>query len=72
MRALDAFTFVKADSFKHPRRVHNVIPGDFTQDGKLDLLVVADGTGSDSLSMAVYAGKPEGGFCTSHSVSAHP
>jgi integrin alpha FG-GAP repeat containing protein 1 len=59
---LDEFMFKNAGSFHHPRRVHNVIPGDFTQDGTLDLLVVADGVSSNTLSMSVYPGNIGGGF----------
>jgi hypothetical protein len=59
----DEFVFKSAGSFKHPKPVHNVIPGDFTQDGTLDLLVVADGISSNTLSMTVYTGQIAGGFC---------
>jgi integrin alpha FG-GAP repeat containing protein 1 len=58
----DKFTFTNAGSFRHPRQVHNVIPGDFTQDGTLDLLVVADGIAPNTLSMSVYTGNIGGGF----------
>ncbi|KAI0810948.1 hypothetical protein BC629DRAFT_1589690 [Irpex lacteus] len=37
----DRYTFDKGTSFRHPQKVYNVVPGDFTQDGKLDILVMS-------------------------------
>lgn len=39
-----------------------MIPGDFTQDGKLDLLVMSEGSASKELDIYLYVGLPEGGF----------
>jgi integrin alpha FG-GAP repeat containing protein 1 len=53
---------MKAAQFRHTKSVHNVIPGDFTQDGKVDLLVIGDGDTNNQLSMSLYVGQVEGGF----------
>jgi integrin alpha FG-GAP repeat containing protein 1 len=58
------FQFTQAVSFRHPNRVHNVVPGDFTQDGKLDLLVMAQSEKPGELAMSIYLAKFEGGFGT--------
>lgn len=57
----DDYTFVKSNSFRHPQKVLNVVPGDFTQDGKLDILVMAQAR-SSQVSLQMYAGLPQGGF----------
>ncbi len=49
-------------AFKHSRRVYNVIPGDFTQDGRLDLLVYSQSTRSGEVAIDLYAASPSGGF----------
>lgn len=61
---LDEFAFKQSVEFSHPRRVQNIVPGDFTQDGKLDLLVMAHDTrdGTDVTSMSVYLAMKGGGF----------
>lgn len=51
----DAFTFRKGTTITHPSKVYNVVPGDMTYDGKLDLLVMSEGTNND-ISMTVYLG----------------
>lgn len=56
------FRFTQSALFRHPYSVQNVIPGDFTQDGKLDLLVVGSGETSNELSVSLYIAKYEGGF----------
>ena len=58
------YTFIKSTPFQHPQKVYNVIPGDFTQDGKLDILVMSQDHVSSQLGIQLYAGLPEGGFGT--------
>ena len=59
----DDFTFHRSASFHHPQRVYNVVPGDYTHDGKLDVLVMALGTSIRQLSLSIYPLMPGGGFC---------
>ena len=58
----EGYTFKNSASFKHPERVYNVIPGDFTQDGKLDLLVYSQSAKMSELSVDLYPALPAGGF----------
>ncbi|KAI0831660.1 integrin alpha N-terminal domain-containing protein [Trametes gibbosa] len=58
----EGYLFRKSVAFKHPRKVYNVIPGDFTQDGRLDLLVYSQGTRSGEMSIDLYAASSLGGF----------
>lgn len=51
----DAFRFRKSSTLSHPTRIYNVVPGDMTYDGKLDLLVMSAG-GNKDISMTVYLG----------------
>ncbi|KAH9918403.1 integrin alpha N-terminal domain-containing protein [Epithele typhae] len=67
----EAYTFKSSGGFRHPQRVFNVIPGDFTQDGKLDLLVYGQSSTSSVLSVQLYVANPEGGF-DFKSISADP
>lgn len=59
---IDEFGFKKASSIRHSSTVTNVVPGDFTHDGKLDILVMSADTGRDTLNMAVYRGNHDGTF----------
>lgn len=59
------FSFKESKSFRHPRRIHNVVPGDFTHTGKLDLLVMSDSQSSNQLDMILYPALSSGGFGTS-------
>lgn len=59
---LDAFSFSKASSIQHPTPVYNVIPGDFTHDGKLDLLVMSPNRASTGLDITLYVGNHDGSF----------
>jgi integrin alpha FG-GAP repeat containing protein 1 len=43
--------------------LYNVVPGDYTHDGKLDLLVMSQGASNTQLSLLVYTSTPGGGFC---------
>lgn len=56
------FTFKVSGSFRHPRKVYNVVPGDFTHTGKLDLLVMSQSQTNNQLDMLLYPGLPKGGF----------
>ncbi|EKM56033.1 uncharacterized protein PHACADRAFT_257056 [Phanerochaete carnosa HHB-10118-sp] len=56
----EGYTFVKSNTFRHRQKVLNVVPGDFTQDGKLDMLVMGQDRGQ--VSLQVYAALPQGGF----------
>jgi len=59
---LEAYTFVNQASLLHRRKVLNVVPGDFTQDGRLDFLVMSQGSPSSQLDLQLYVALPEGGF----------
>lgn len=54
--------FKKSAVFRHPHRVFNVVPGDFTQHGKLDLLVMSQGQTSGQLAIDIYVSSNQGGF----------
>ncbi|KAH9890573.1 hypothetical protein C8Q73DRAFT_793017 [Cubamyces lactineus] len=56
------YVFRKSVTSKHPRRVYNVIPGDFTQDGRLDLLVYSQSSRSGEVAIELYVASPSGGF----------
>ncbi|KAJ6570286.1 hypothetical protein DFH09DRAFT_1154556 [Mycena vulgaris] len=58
----DEFIFKNSGSFEHPHKIHNVVPGDFTHSGKLDLLVMAQSSTSNQLELSVYTALPGGGF----------
>ncbi|KZT11560.1 uncharacterized protein LAESUDRAFT_783948 [Laetiporus sulphureus 93-53] len=67
----DEYTFRKSASFRHPQKVINVVPGDFTQNGKLDLLVMSQASAASQLSLQVYTAIPGGGFAL-HPILAPP
>ncbi|EIN08003.1 hypothetical protein PUNSTDRAFT_121158 [Punctularia strigosozonata HHB-11173 SS5] len=58
----DDFMFRKSAQFRHPSKVYNVVPGDYTQDGRLDLLVMGKGDSDRQLGMSLYVGASGGGF----------
>jgi integrin alpha FG-GAP repeat containing protein 1 len=68
-RTTEAFSFQNSGSFKHPRRVYNVVPGDFTHSGKLDLLVMSQSVTANQLELTLYPALVGGGFGTSSLVS---
>lgn len=47
---------------KHPNDIYNVVPGDFTHSGKLDLLVMSGSWASGPLDLSVYPARADGGF----------
>ncbi|KIJ63277.1 hypothetical protein HYDPIDRAFT_92805 [Hydnomerulius pinastri MD-312] len=57
----DEFTFEKSSQIRHPAPIYNVIPGDFTHDGKLDVLVMSANSAS-RLDMVLYKGNHDGSF----------
>ncbi|KZT70220.1 hypothetical protein DAEQUDRAFT_725861 [Daedalea quercina L-15889] len=58
----EEYTFRKSAVFRHPQRVYNVIPGDFTQDGRLDLLVLSQAASASQLAIQLYRAQSGGGF----------
>ncbi|KAL4065217.1 hypothetical protein J3A83DRAFT_4360504 [Scleroderma citrinum] len=58
----DGFEFQRASSIRHSAPVTNVVPGDFTHDGKLDILVMSANTWRDTLNMVIYTGNHDGTF----------
>lgn len=44
----------------------NVVPGDFTHTGKLDILVMSQGSSKNEIDMYVYPSIPNNGFGASH------
>jgi hypothetical protein len=59
---LELFSFVDAGAFKHNRKVLNVVPGDFTHSGKLDLLVMSQSRSSNQIDLTLYPALTSGGF----------
>jgi hypothetical protein len=59
---VDDFTFKKSNSIYHPDRIYNVIPGDFTHDGKLDLLVMSQSSRRNELALSLYMASTGGGY----------
>ncbi|KIJ94536.1 hypothetical protein K443DRAFT_683654 [Laccaria amethystina LaAM-08-1] len=68
----EAFSFQNSGSFKHPRRVYNVVPGDFTHSGKLDLLVMSQSVTANQLELTLYPALVGGGFDVNHSMFLPP
>lgn len=61
------FVFKSTTSFEHPHKIYNVVPGDFTHSGKLDLLVMAQSSTSNQIDLSLYPSLPGGGFGASPS-----
>ncbi|KIJ17167.1 hypothetical protein PAXINDRAFT_98236 [Paxillus involutus ATCC 200175] len=57
----DEFVFEESSRIRHPVPIHNVIPGDFTLDGKLDILVMSANS-ANTLDMTLYKGNHDGTF----------
>ncbi|KAL1702182.1 hypothetical protein EV121DRAFT_262329 [Schizophyllum commune] len=68
----EQFMFQPSTTFHHPSKVYNVVPGDFTHNGKLDLLVMSEGSTSYIMDMLVYPALPQGGFDTGHPITVPP
>ncbi|KAK7449726.1 hypothetical protein VKT23_013201 [Stygiomarasmius scandens] len=60
----EQFLFKKSTSFPHPGDVFNVVPGDFTHSGKLDLLIMSKSQTTGFLDLTVYPALPGDGFDT--------
>ncbi|KIJ44161.1 hypothetical protein M422DRAFT_30662 [Sphaerobolus stellatus SS14] len=61
----DSFMFEKSSSpFRHPNKISNIVPGDFNNDGRLDLLVMSQ-KGRDENVMAIYFSSVDGTFDSS-------
>ncbi|KAJ7581491.1 hypothetical protein C8J56DRAFT_833576 [Mycena floridula] len=67
----EAFSFQKSSSFQHSDIVQNVVPGDFTHSGKLDLLVMGQASLSQ-LDMWLYPALPGGGFASDRPLPMSP
>lgn len=50
------FTFNRTATISRPEPVYNVVPGDFTHDGMLDLLIMGAGSTAPTLLMTLYPG----------------
>ncbi|KAG6899532.1 hypothetical protein C0993_009348 [Termitomyces sp. T159_Od127] len=61
-----AFTYQEASSFRHTHRVQNIVPGDFTHSGKLDILVMSESQSKGQLDMTLYPASLAGGFDIDH------
>ena len=58
---LDRFIFEKSSSpFRHPNKISNIVPGDFNNDGRLDLLIMGQQGGENS--MVIYFSSVQGKF----------
>ena len=60
--SIDLFVFHDAASFSHTEQILNVVPGDFTFDGTLDLLVMSRGSSPEETKLDLYVGSPHDGF----------
>ncbi|KAH7890039.1 hypothetical protein F5I97DRAFT_1999340 [Phlebopus sp. FC_14] len=60
----DELHFEKSSEIRHPAPIYNVIPGDFTHDGKLDVLVMSANSAPNRLDMVLYKGNHDGTFDT--------
>ncbi|KAJ3728349.1 hypothetical protein C8R42DRAFT_619562 [Lentinula raphanica] len=58
----EEYAFQRSFTMKHSNDVYNVVPGDFTHSGKLDLLVMSGSWASASLDLSVYPALVDGGF----------
>lgn len=56
--------FKPSAAFQHSQKVVNVVPGDFNNDGRLDLLVMSEGGRQGETDIAVYFSDLQGGFGT--------
>ncbi|KAJ3823019.1 hypothetical protein EV361DRAFT_914190 [Lentinula raphanica] len=58
----EEYAFQRSFTMKHSNDVYNVVPGDFTHSGKLDLLVMSGSWASASLDLSVYPALVDGGL----------
>lgn len=57
----EKFIFQPSIFLRHPQRILNVVPGDYNNDGRLDLLVMSDDSTGEN-AMFVYFSDLVGGF----------
>jgi integrin alpha FG-GAP repeat containing protein 1 len=66
MYIIASFEFKPYTTLRHPNRILNIVPGDFTHSGKLDLLIMAQSDtvfgGGQELEMVLYPASVDGGF----------
>ncbi|KAH7914077.1 hypothetical protein BJ138DRAFT_1144581 [Hygrophoropsis aurantiaca] len=60
----ESYAFENVSSIRHSMPIYNVIPGDFTHDGKLDILVMSASAVHNQLDMDLYRGLHNGHFET--------
>lgn len=58
----DSFTFEESAVLRHPHRIFNVVPGDFTHNGRLDILVMSRSDSSNQMDLTLYPSMVGGGF----------
>ncbi|ESK92238.1 t-cell immunomodulatory protein [Moniliophthora roreri MCA 2997] len=64
------FRFDKSGSIRHSNEVYNVVPGDFTHSGKLDLLVMSRSPSANGeLALSLYPALPGNGFDVDGAIS---
>ncbi|KAF8162813.1 hypothetical protein B0H34DRAFT_295552 [Crassisporium funariophilum] len=68
----DTFSFADSSPFKHSKKVLNVVPGDFTHSGKLDILVMSQSSTSNQMDLTLYQALLNGGLDTSNPLSLPP
>lgn len=59
---IESFSFTDSYSIKHPSQVYNVVPGDFTHSGKLDLLVMSKSGSNSQIDLTLYPSLVGDGF----------
>ncbi|KAF9551253.1 hypothetical protein CPC08DRAFT_316251 [Agrocybe pediades] len=68
----ESFRYVESDTFKHPQKVYNVVPGDFTHSGKLDLLVMSQSQKNNLLDLTLYPSIPGDEFDSNNPLKLPP
>ncbi|KAF8520193.1 hypothetical protein BU17DRAFT_46898 [Hysterangium stoloniferum] len=58
----DEFLFKPSTSFRYQQPIANIVPGDFNNDGRLDLLVMSQGQTQDETAMAICFSDLHNGF----------
>lgn len=58
----ERFQYRTSTMFRHPQPIVNVVPGDFTQSGRLDLLVMSRTSSQGQLDLFLYRASPNGGL----------
>ncbi|KAF9533608.1 hypothetical protein CPB83DRAFT_783291 [Crepidotus variabilis] len=65
----DTFSFVPSEPITHTKKVVNVVPGDFTHSGKLDLLVMSQSQTRGQLDLTLYPSLMAKGFDANNPIS---